>query len=54
MLNVLALHGVLTELKRSSLSYLLAEMSEKIEGIRKLTEEAYNSSDVKEVHRGQS
>jgi hypothetical protein len=29
-------------------------MNEKIEGIRKLTGEAYNSSDVNEIHRGQS
>lgn len=40
--HVVVKHGLLGELKSSSISYLLMEMGERLEAIKKLNKETYN------------
>lgn len=40
--HVVANHGLLVELKSSSISYLLTEMGERLEAIKKLNKETYD------------
>lgn len=40
--HVVANHNLLGELKSSSISYLLSEMGERLEAIKKLTKETYD------------
>lgn len=41
MLHVISEHGLLEEIKSSSMSYLLADMAERLEAIKKLHKETY-------------
>lgn len=41
VLHVISNHGLLGEIKSSSMGYLLAEMAEKLEAIKKLHKETY-------------
>lgn len=40
--NVVAKHGLLGEVKNTSVSYLLMEMGERLEAIKKLNKEAHD------------
>jgi hypothetical protein len=40
--NVVAKHGLLGEVKNTSISYLLIEVSERLEAIKKLNKETYD------------
>ncbi|MFH0933235.1 MAG: hypothetical protein V1832_02815 [Nitrospirota bacterium] len=40
--NVVAKHGLLGEVKNTSISYLLIEVSERFEAIKKLNKETYD------------
>jgi len=40
--NVVANHGLLGEIKSTSMSYLLTEMGERLEAIKKLNKETYD------------
>lgn len=41
VLHVISNHGLLSEVKRTSVDYIFTEMEENLESIRKLNEQAY-------------
>jgi hypothetical protein len=52
VLKVISNNGLLSEVKSSSIGYLFSEMTEKLEAVKKLNEEAYEKLKGEEVLTG--